>query len=174
MAELEIHHEGHESDPFAQRIGVVAAFIGIVLAVVTIQSHRSHTEAVILKSDENDKWAYYQSKSVKRNEYAIAAELARLNSSGGSVEQAVAKFEKEKDRYDKETEEIQAEARKVEAEVRVEEANALRYDVGEGLLELGLVLCSLFFISKRKIFPFVGITAASIGLLIAVTALWSH
>ena len=91
MAELEIHHEGHETDPFGQRIGVVAAFIGIVLAVVTIQSHRSHTEAVILKADANDKWAYYQSKSVKRNEYGIAADLARLNPSAEAV---VAKFEK--------------------------------------------------------------------------------
>lgn len=175
MAELEIHHEhsGHESDPFGQRIGVAAAFIGIVLAVVTIQSHRSHTEAVILKADANDKWAYYQSKSVKRNEYGIAIDLAKLTTSEGA-EKAIQRFEKEKDRYEKETEEIQNEAKKVEGEVHTEEAKALRYDVGEGLLELGLVLCSLYFISKRRLFPYVGVTSAILGVGTALAALAVH
>src|SRR5438874_1273772 len=98
MAELEIHHEtGHENDPFGRNIGVVAAIIGVFLAVVTIQSHRAHTEAVILKADANDKWAYYQSKSVKRSEYAIAVDLAKLTSAPDEPrEKAVQKFEKEK------------------------------------------------------------------------------
>ncbi len=173
MAELEIHHEhGHEPDPYGQRIGVIAGLIGIALAVVTIQSHRSHTEAVILKSDANDKWAYYQSKSVKRNEYGIAVDLAKLNTAApDATEQAVQRFEKEKQRYEKETEEIQTEARQVEGEVHQAEAKALRYDIGEGLLELGLVLCSLFFISRRRMFPQIGIISAALGLVIALTAL---
>jgi len=176
MAEIEIHHEGgHESDPYGQRIGICAALIGIVLAVVTIQSHRSHTEAVILKADANDKWAYYQSKSVKRNEYGIAVDLAKLTSAPAeATTRAVEHFEKEKQRYEKETEEIQNEAKAVENEVRTEEAKALRYDVGEGLLELGLVLCSLYFISKRKLFPRIGLLSAVFGLVIAVTAIVVH
>ena len=176
MAELEIHHEhGGEHDSFGQRIGVTAALIGIVLAVVTIQSHRSHTEAVILKADANDKWAYYQSKSVKRNEYGIAAELAKLSSaSEPNIEKAVQRFEKEKDRYEKETEEIQNEAKHVEDEVYTQEGKALRYDIGEGLLELGLVLCSLYFISKRKLFPYVGVVSASFGAIISLTAVLVH
>ena len=34
MAELEIHHEGHESDPVGQKVGVMAAIIAVFLAVV--------------------------------------------------------------------------------------------------------------------------------------------
>src|SRR5215467_2187478 len=44
MAELEIHHEGgHSADPAGKRVGVQAAIVAVLLAVVTILSHRSHT-----------------------------------------------------------------------------------------------------------------------------------
>ena len=46
---------------------------------------------------------------------------------------------------------------------------AQRYDYGEGLLEIGLVLTSLFFISRKKLFPAVSIVAAVAGFAIALT-----
>src|SRR5258708_17018062 len=167
MAELEIHHEGHESDPDGQRIGVMAAIIAVFLAGVTIMSHRSHTEAVIAKTEANDKWAYYQAKSIKRSEYDIAAKVA--SQSGSAL---AADFHKESERYKQEDEEIQKEAEEKETETRLAEHQALRYDLGEGLLELGLVLSSLYFISKKKLFPSVGIFSAVAGLGIAATALF--
>ncbi len=169
MAELEIHHEGHESDPFGQRIGVLAAIIAVFLAAVTIMSHRSHTDAVIYKTEANDKWAFFQAKSIKRAQYDIAARVSSQSGSG-----LVEEFKKESERYKREDEEIQKEAQEKEAETGLAERRALRYDVGEGLLELGLVLCSLYFISKKKLFPAVGIVSAGAGVLIAATALFLH
>jgi len=46
---------------------------------------------------------------------------------------------------------------------------ALRYDLGEGLLEIGLVLSSLYFISRKGMFPVLGIIAGIVGAGIAVT-----
>ncbi|MEP6535688.1 MAG: DUF4337 domain-containing protein [Bryobacteraceae bacterium] len=165
MAELEIHHEGHEADPFGQRIGVTAAIIAVFLAAVTIMSHRSHTDAVIFKTEANDKWAFYQAKSIKRAQYDIAERVASKSQSGLSEE-----FHKESERYKREDEEIQKEAQEKEAETRLAEHKALKYDLGEGLLELGLVLCSLYFISKKKLFPTVGLVSAVAGVLIASLA----
>jgi hypothetical protein len=169
MAELEIHHEGHESDPFGQRIGVTAAIIAVFLACVTIMSHRSHTNAVIYKTEANDKWAYYQAKSIKRSQYDIAAKVA-AQSPGGLA----ADFQKESERYKREDDEIQKEAEEKEGETKFAEHQALRYDLGEGLLELGLVLSSLYFISKKRLFPYVGIVSSLGGLGIAATALFLH
>ena len=52
MAELEIHHEEGEKhhDPLGQRVGIMAAVLAVLLAVVTIASHRTHTEAIIARS----------------------------------------------------------------------------------------------------------------------------
>ena len=50
MAEVEIHTgHGHSDDEFGRRVGVMVGIIGIVLAVVTISSHRAHTAAVIAR-----------------------------------------------------------------------------------------------------------------------------
>ncbi len=43
----------------------------------------------------------------------------------------------------------------------------MRYDVGEGLLEISLVLSSLYFIARRLLFPIVGLVAAIAGLVVA-------
>ena len=55
MAELQIHHEVEvEQDPLGLRVGVQASIIAVVLAVITILSHRAHTDAVLLKAAAND------------------------------------------------------------------------------------------------------------------------
>src|SRR3954453_9583119 len=67
MAELEIHHHGdeHEADPTGKKVGIQAAILAVLLAIVTIYSHRTHTAAIIHKSSSNDQWAYYQATRIK-------------------------------------------------------------------------------------------------------------
>ena len=71
---------------------------------------------------------------------------------------------KDKERYARETDEIQKEANAKEKESDHEEQRAVWLDLGEGFLELGLVLSSLYFLSKRRFFPVFGGLAALIGL----------
>ena len=49
------------------------------------------------------------------------------------------------------------------------EDQALRFDFGEGLLEIGLVLTSLYFIARSKLFPVVGVISALIGIGMAIS-----
>ena|ERR1035438_4728443 len=60
------------------------------------------------------------------------------------------------------------EAEQLEKDVTHAEDKALRYDFGEGLLEIGLVLTSLYFISRSKLFPVVGIISAAVGTVLAI------
>ena len=55
-----------------------------------------------------------------------------------------------------------------EHETDKEENRALRFDIGEGLLELGLVLCSLFFLARNNFFPIFGSLSAAAGVLMGV------
>lgn len=170
MAEIEIHHEGHSEDPFGKKVGVLAAIIAVFLAGVTIQSHRSHTAAVIHRTDANDKWAFYQAKSIRRHAIGLAADTIKLIAPKvEGAEKLLQKYEQEAKRYEQDGETIQEQARHSEEQTERDEQRALRFDWGEGLLELGLVLSSLYFIAKKKIFPIVGITAAIAGIIIAAT-----
>jgi Domain of unknown function (DUF4337) len=173
MAEIEIHHEhAHEADPFGRRVGIAVGIIGIFLAAVTIASHREHTAAVVHKTEANDQWAFYQAKKIRGHMVEIAAEeLTLLSSDEQKVAAATAKFRQEKERYDKDSEDIKRDAEAKEHLTEVSESRALRFDLGEGFLELGMVLSSLYFLSKRKLFPGMGFTAAILGLVFGASGL---
>jgi hypothetical protein len=170
MAEVEIHtgHD-HAVDSFAQRVGVAIGVIGIILAIVTIGSHRAHTQAVIDRTEENDQWSFYQAKRIRQQVLDVGADLARVLSSDQSKVQAIVdKYTRQSAHYSEETKDIEKEAHTRHEETAREEARAVRLDIGEGFLELGLVLSSLYFLSKRKFFPVIGITAAVIGTVLGV------
>ena len=38
-----------------QRVGIMAAVLAVLLAIVTIASHRTHTDAIIARLEANDK-----------------------------------------------------------------------------------------------------------------------
>jgi hypothetical protein len=168
MSELEIHHEVEGADALGKKIGVLAAVLAVLLGIVTIVSHRAHTNAVLLKSEANDRWSLYQSKRIKFHSLELGIDL--LNALPGRTpesSQTLSRYVKEKARYAKESETSQDEARATDHEAARAEDRALRFDFGEGLLEIGLVLTSLYFISRSKLFPVVGVISAVLGIVIA-------
>jgi len=170
MAEVEIHTgHHHASDEFGRRVGVMVGVIGVLLAVVTISSHRAHTAAVIERTKANDQWAFYQSKKLRQHLAEVGASLTgALATDPARVQGLVDKLEKDRARYAHDTEKIQHEAQSKEADSDHEELRAARFDLGEGFLELGLVLSSLAFLAKRRLFPVLGGLAAIIGTALAI------
>src|ERR1700730_765875 len=79
MAELEVHTESEGVvDPRGQKVGVLAAVLAVGLAIVTIASHRAHTEGVLLKTEANDRWSFYQSKRIKLHSLELGEQLVAL------------------------------------------------------------------------------------------------
>ena len=170
MVELEIHHEEGNEDSRGQKIGILAAMIAVVLAMVTIASHRAHTEAVLLKASTNDRWSFYQSKRVKLHSLELGADLIEvLGLKDDATRAKIEGYHKEAERYEHDSKELSDEAREKEHEAVLVEGKALRFDFGEGLLEIALVLTSLYFISKNMLFPAIGIVASAMGLAAAVS-----
>ncbi len=170
MAEVEIHtgHD-HAVDDYGRRVGVTVGVIGIVLAIVTIGSHRAHTAAVITRTEANDQWSFYQAKKLREHLVEVSAELANaLTGDPARVQGLIARLGADRTRYSHDAEEIQKDAKAKEAETGHEEARALWLDIGEGFLELGLVLSSLYFLSKRRFFPVIGGIAAIVGAALGV------
>ncbi|HZO23935.1 MAG TPA: DUF4337 family protein [Steroidobacteraceae bacterium] len=173
MAEVEIHtgHD-HAGDTFAQRVGVAVGVIGILLAVVTIASHRAHTQAVINRTEANDQWSFYQAKKVRQQVLEVGAGLARtLAADESKVQGLIERYSAQGARYAQETADIEKVARAAEEETRREERRALRLDLAEGFLELGLVLSSLYFLARRRFFPALGLSAAVIGTALGIAGL---
>ncbi len=173
MPELEIHHETeHAIDPTGQSVGVLAAVLAVLLAIVSIASHRTHTAAIIHKASANDAWSYYQSTRVKYHSLELGENLlAVIGTRNEASDKMLADYAAQKSKYEKQQKEISDQARKADDEAERDEHRALRYDLGEGFLEIALVLSSLFFISRKKMFPVMGVLAGMAGAALAATGL---
>ena len=170
MAEIEIKTEGGESDPLGQKVGVLAAVLAVCLAVVSIESHRAHTTAVIERTDANDKWSQYQSNRIKFHSLELGVDL--LNGLGvdkPAAEKTIARYETQEKKYEEESKKVKDEATKDEEETRHTEDKALRYDLGEGMLEIGVVMASLYFISRKKLFPVISLIFGIMGIAVAIS-----
>ena len=173
MAELEIHHEA-PPDPMGQRVGILAALLAVCLAVVTIASHRAHTDAIIKKAESNDEWQHYQSSRLKFHNLELGERLTRtLGPNTPAISQSLEQYRTEKQKYEAQAKELQEKAQQKAEQSESAERRALRYDLGEGFLEIGLVLTSLYFISRKMLFPVIGLIAGVIGVLLAITGIFT-
>jgi hypothetical protein len=168
MTEIEVTPE-HAADPNSRRVGVLVGIVGIFLSVVTISSHRAHTKAVIYRTEANDEWAYYQAKKIRENTSDVASTvLESLAPDPARVAGSVEKLQAARKKYADDAQELETKAESSVAKTETEESRALRFDIGEGLLELGLVLCSLFFLARNGLFPLFGSLAAAAGIVLGI------
>lgn len=168
MPEIEVRPE-HSADPNTPRVGILVGVVGILLSVVTIASHRAHTQAIIHRTEANDSWAYYQAKKIREYTSEVSVSLLQsLGADAAKTEAAVQKLNAARDKYAADAEKIREDANHNDAETKREERRALRFDIGEGFLELGLVLCSLYFLARTGFFPIFGIVAGVAGTAMAI------
>jgi hypothetical protein len=168
MPELEVTPE-HAADPDTRRVGILVGVVGILLSVVTIASHRAHTDAVIHRTEANDQWGYYQAKKIRENTEEVALSLmTSLGTDPAKTESVAQKLEAARAKYSADAEKILEDARTKDKETEKEEHRALFFDIAEGLLELGLVLCSLYFLARKLFFPIFGVLASLAGTILGV------
>jgi hypothetical protein len=147
----------------------MVGIIGILLSIVTILAHREHTAAVVHKTEANDQWAFYQAKKIREHNAQIGATLLNeLAADPAKVAASSAKLSQDSERYTKEAEDIKAIAQTLDEESQHAERRALRFDLGEGFLELGLVMSSLYFLSRKRFFVAFGGVGAAAGTIIGI------
>jgi hypothetical protein len=168
MPELEVKPE-HADDPVTRRVGILVGIVGILLSVVTIASHRAHTDAVIHRTESNDLWGYYQAKKIRENTDEVAETVLRsLSADPAKIEAPLQKLDAARAKYASDGEKLQDDARSKDKETELEEKRALLFDIGEGLLELGLVLCSLYFLARKNFFPVLGVLSSLAGTIMGL------
>ncbi|HTV98587.1 MAG TPA: DUF4337 family protein [Steroidobacteraceae bacterium] len=168
MTEIEVSPE-HASDPRTRIVGILVGVIGIFLSVVTIASHRAHTQAVIERTRANDDWAFYQAKKIRANTSDAALSILQaLGSDPSRTADVARKLQASRDKEIGDTKGLESQAHASEERTDMEERRALRFDIGEGLLELGLVLTSLYFLARKGFFPIFGVLAAAGGIAMGI------
>src|SRR5271169_5691410 len=106
MPEIEVTPE-HAADPATRRVGILVGVVGIFLSVVTIASHRAHTQTVIHRTESNDQWAFYQAKKVREYTSEVALSLlVTLAADPAKAAPTVQKLETAREKYANDAKEI--------------------------------------------------------------------
>lgn len=122
------------------------------------------------KSSANDAWAHYQATRVKYHNLELGQNIYQIiGGNNARAAELMADGANQLVKYDAQAKQIQKEADDDDHAAEADEERALRFDFGEGLLEIGLVLSSLYFISKKRMFPVMGIIGGVLGVAIALS-----
>jgi len=172
-SEVEELHEQAEHGHAAGMapVSFTMALLAVLVAVVMLLGHRSHTEEILLQNRVTDEWAYYQAKNLRRNNLeALRDVMGTLSSKDEQKTEAVEKkFDSSIERYADEQKEIEHEARALESELKQTARRADRFDMGEVLLEIGLVVTSITLLTGKRSFWYMGMGFGAAGIVVAST-----
>jgi Domain of unknown function (DUF4337) len=176
MHELqEAAEDGREHSNLAP-VSFTMAILAVLVAIATLLGHRAHTEEVLKQDKATDTWNYYQAKNIRRHTMEQLDELLKVvplkdaSAADAMVKKNEAAIEKSKGEQDK----IQDEAKGLEEQVDLFEHRANRYDLGETLLEVGLVICSITLLTKRRHYWILGIVFGIAGVVFTTTGVLLH
>jgi hypothetical protein len=152
--------------PVAFTMSVVA----VLVAIVTVVGHRTHTEAVLTQNQATDQWNYYQAHKIRSNDTALAADLLSVVTvADKDAAQKLAKsYADHQQKWTASLKEEQEKAEALQTKVEKAEARANRFDLGEALLEIGLVITSITLLTRSRAYWYLGMGFAAAGIVAVV------
>jgi len=169
VQELEEHAEHAAHDRMMMPVALTMTILAVLVAVVTVLGHRTHTEAILTQNKATDQWNYYQAHKIRANDTALTADLLSvLTIADKDAAKKIAKgYADHQEKWAENLKEEQEKAEGLEAAVEKAEARADRFDLGETLLEIGLVITSITLLTHKRIYWFVGLGFSVIGIVAA-------
>src|SRR5579863_4835243 len=158
----------HAREPFERSVAVTMAAIAALLAIVAVFGHILSTEELLAQQKASDQWAFYQAKDIRRYDSEIAQDFLKALKSESAAEQ-IKHYGDNASKYEKDRAQIQEEAREFEKERDLKGNKALRLEIGEVFLEIGIVFASLAILTKRPFVWYASMLSAGAGVAIAAT-----
>jgi hypothetical protein len=162
--------EGGESG--MRHVSLAISVLAVLVAMVTVLGHRTHTEAVLMQTRAADQWNLYQAKKIRQVQIGTTMDLLSLQPSANdaAVKSKLAEYKAHLQKWNQELADGQEKAQDLEREVDLSERRADRYDLGEALLEIAVVLSSITLLTRQHTYFVLGIVLGSIGLAAAASA----
>jgi hypothetical protein len=157
-------------------ISLAISILAVLVATVTVLGHRTHTEAVLMQSRAGDQWNEYQAKKIRMDNLSVTVDLigAQPTTNPALTAAKLAEYKAHIQKWQHDLTEEQAAAREFETEVKLAEHKASRYDLGEALLQIAVVLSSITLFTRNRAYFLLGFTLGAAGLAVAASALLIH
>ena len=168
--ELQEHAEHAEHDSMMRPVALTMTFLAVLVAVVTVLGHRTDPEAILKQDQATDMWGEYQAHKIRANETKLTSDLLSAVTivNQDRAHELIKGYAEEKDRKAEETKADMEKAKGLEEAVELAEKKADRFDFGEALLEIGLVITSITLLTHKRMYWFVGLGFSVVGIVASV------
>ena len=170
----EFEREEKQRERWINYLAVTTVLLAVCATLSSFKLEHFSVESVLKQVMASDQWAFYQAKGTKGYLYELQKEKLELelktiekNASVDLVQEYRQKSESyglQAKRYDKQKEDIMKEAKRLEKER--DEAHERRELFGKSIifLQMGILLCSIAALMKRKSIWVVGSMVGLIGI----------
>lgn len=172
--ELEEQHEHAAHEPSLRPVSFTMSVLAVLVAIITVMGHRSHTEAVLYQNRATDDWNLYQAHKMRQYDTQLISDLlATLPIRDPAAANKITDgYKAHTQKWNQDLADSQNTAREDEEQVHHFERRANRFDLGEALLEIGLVVTSITLLTRQRgywylgmIFGLAGLVAAALGFV---------
>lgn len=173
--ELQEQHEEAARNRSLHPVSFTISVLAVLVAIVTVLGHRSHTHAVLHQARASDQWNFYQARKIRQYDTQLTVDLltALPLRDPGAANKILDGYKSHLQKWNQDLTESENNARQLEEEVRKAERRADRFDLGEALLEIGLVITSITLLTRQRGYWYLGmgfgaagIVAAALGFLV--------
>jgi NAD dependent epimerase/dehydratase family enzyme len=173
--ELQEEHEQAAKNPSLRPVSFTMSVLAVLVAISTVLGHRTHTEAVLAQARASDQWNEYQAKKIRLNETQLTTDLLSVVAvHDEAAKKLIDGYKAHSEKWTDDLKEEQEKAQDYEADVRRAERKANRFDLGEALLEIGLVVTSITLLTRLRTYWYLGMAFGLVGLIVCSTVLLLH
>jgi predicted RNase H-like nuclease (RuvC/YqgF family) len=171
--ELQEHAEHGAHEPSMRPVAFTMSVLAVLVAITTVLGHRTHTEAVITQNKTTDQWNEYQAKKIRSYATELDSHLLSVIqvTDAKKAQKLVEDNAKRLDKWKDELPEEQKKAEQLEKKVEQAEARANRFDLGEALLEIALVVSSITLLTKNRLYWLLGLGFGVLGIISSASVL---
>jgi hypothetical protein len=155
------------------QVSLIISVLAVMVAMVTVMGHRTHTEAVLTQSRAADQWNEYQDRKIRAAVVSGNMDLLSLqpSSDGAAVLAKLQAYKASLDKWKQETDADADKAKEDEFEVNIAERRAARWDLSEAMLEIAVVLSSITLLTRLWRYALAGVILGIAGICIAASTL---
>jgi hypothetical protein len=164
--ELKEQHEEAAKDQSLRSVSFTMSVLAVLVAITTVLGHRTHTEAVLDQARASDEWNLYQAKKIRQYNTELTADLlsALPIRNQAAADKVTGSYKSHLEKWNQDLTEEEQHAKELEAEVRRAERHANRFDLGEALLEIGLVITSITLLTRQRVYWWIGMGFGAVGI----------
>lgn len=181
---LEVHEQvmglreaGEPKENSAISVSFAITILTVLSTLLAVFAHRSQEEVSLLDTRATEEWQYYQSRRDRALQAEMKSDLVQIfqriagRTTPGNQPEVEKWIDAQRKAAEKQRENMKAveeQARELEEQSHRAGGKASRISTGQTIIQIGVLLCSMTLYARRRVYLFIGLGFAVLGMVVAV------